>query len=92
MPALESSSHTHTHTGLEKAWTLVVQTKEKVNLDSVEVFLSLELRKLGLMVLDMGTDNMAGCPGQDSDLPECDCDINRQEIHIHVLVAYFNIC
>lgn len=31
------------------------------------------------MVLDLGTDNMAGCPSEDSeDLPECDCDINRQ--------------
>lgn len=41
MPALESVSHTYTlDRGLEKAWTLVVQTKEKGNLDSVEVFLS----------------------------------------------------
>lgn len=30
------------------------------------------------MVLDFGADNMAGCPSEE-DLPECDCDVNRQE-------------
>uniref|UniRef100_A0A671QFF8 Nesprin-1-like n=1 Tax=Sinocyclocheilus anshuiensis TaxID=1608454 RepID=A0A671QFF8_9TELE len=39
------------------------------------------------MVLDMGTDNMAGSPGQDSDLPECDCDINRVKKLRETLVA-----
>jgi len=46
----------------------------------------------------MGTDDMAGCPEQDSDLPECDCDINRQE-KIYLLIIYilhillmFEIC
>lgn len=29
------------------------------------------------MVLDLGTDNMAGC--QSEDLPECDCDVTRQD-------------
>ncbi len=41
------------------------------------------------MVLDMGADNMAGSPGQDSDLPECDCDINRQE-NIYPLIIYIS--
>uniref|UniRef100_A0A673NJM0 Nesprin-1-like n=1 Tax=Sinocyclocheilus rhinocerous TaxID=307959 RepID=A0A673NJM0_9TELE len=41
----------------------------------------------GPMVLDMGTDNMAGSPGQDSDLPECDCDINRVKKLRETLVA-----
>lgn len=42
-------------------------------------------------MLEMGTDDMAGCPGQDSDLPECDCDINRQEIYIHLSFTYYNL-
>lgn len=30
------------------------------------------------MVLDLGTDDMAGCPSE-QDLPDCDCDVNRQD-------------
>lgn len=30
------------------------------------------------MVLDLGTDDMAGCSSEE-DLPDCDCDVNRQD-------------
>lgn len=30
------------------------------------------------MVLDLLSDDMAGCQN-DQDLPECDCDVNRQD-------------
>lgn len=30
------------------------------------------------MVLDLGTEDMAGCP-MEQDLPDCDCDVNRQD-------------
>ncbi|XP_036405258.1 nesprin-1-like isoform X10 [Megalops cyprinoides] len=39
------------------------------------------------MVLDFGTDNMAGCPSEDSDLPDCDCDVNRVKKLRETLVA-----
>lgn len=30
------------------------------------------------MVLDLISDDMAGCQSE-QDLPECDCDVNRQD-------------
>ncbi|XP_062323195.1 nesprin-1-like isoform X2 [Osmerus eperlanus] len=39
------------------------------------------------MVLVLGTGDMAGCPGDDSDLPECDCDVNRVKKLRETLVA-----
>ncbi|XP_038137566.1 nesprin-1 isoform X1 [Cyprinodon tularosa] len=38
------------------------------------------------MVLDLGTDNMAGCSSEE-DLPECDCDVNRVKKLRETLVA-----
>lgn len=38
------------------------------------------------MVLDLAPDDMAGCQS-DEDLPECDCDVSRQdELEIFLLV------
>ncbi|XP_054603892.1 nesprin-1 isoform X10 [Nothobranchius furzeri] len=39
-----------------------------------------------LMVLDLRTDNMAGCPSEE-DLPVCDCDVNRVKKLRETLVA-----
>ncbi|XP_022518842.2 nesprin-1 isoform X9 [Astyanax mexicanus] len=39
------------------------------------------------MVLDLGSDSMAQCPSQDSDLPECDCDVTRVKKLRETLVA-----
>lgn len=30
------------------------------------------------MVLDLGTDDMEGCTSEE-DLPDCDCDVSRQD-------------
>uniref|UniRef100_A0A3P8WQJ0 KASH domain-containing protein n=1 Tax=Cynoglossus semilaevis TaxID=244447 RepID=A0A3P8WQJ0_CYNSE len=38
------------------------------------------------MVLDLGTDNMAGCPDEEY-LPDCDCDVNRVKKLRETLVA-----
>lgn len=92
MPALGNSLHTHSYTAhtlrraAEQHWTLLSRLKRRgISTGWKFFFLLAHSIGLGSMVLDMGTDNMAGCPGQDSDLPECDCDINRQE-NIHLIV------
>ncbi|XP_055362111.1 nesprin-1 isoform X16 [Betta splendens] len=38
------------------------------------------------MVLDLGSDNMAGCSSEE-DLPDCDCDVNRVKKLKETLVA-----
>lgn len=40
------------------------------------------------MVLDLGTDDMAGCPSE-QDLPDCDCDVNRQDTLVKFMLRLF---
>lgn len=42
------------------------------------------------MVLDLLSDDMAGCQN-DQDLPECDCDVNRQDELWNLIIYYLFI-
>lgn len=58
---------------LMKGKSVVIETQTRRGIAGVWEFCS-------PMVLDSGTDKMAGCSSEE-DLPDCDCDVNRQINH-----------
>lgn len=43
------------------------------------------------MVWDLLSDDMAGCQNEE-DLPECDCDVNRQDDLYNLLFMHKMLC